>query len=96
MTSQTTSYHCDKCGKKLRTCDNSLEIVTSVSESLCWSRLSVKIEYSHGVHNDGTTEQADLCKPCAVALLADALKRVKSGERMTAGVDSSDQENWGR
>ena len=92
--SETTTYHCDKCGKTLKTCDNDMDICTSISESSYWRRLHVKIEHAHGMHNDGTTEQADLCKPCAVALLADALKRVKAGERATAGTQDIDQQNW--
>lgn len=54
----------------------------------------MKVEYSHGVHNDGETEDAALCKPCAVKLLTNALKRVKAGERATKGVESSKQEDW--
>jgi len=92
--SEVTSYHCDKCGKKLKTCDNELEIVTSLSESAYWCRLHLTITHKHGMHNNGNTEPADLCKTCAVELLADALKRVRAGERVSAGVNHAEQEGW--
>lgn len=93
-THETTTYHCDKCDKKLKTSDNSLNIVSSLSESVCWSRLHVKIEHIHGMHNNATVDQADLCKPCAIALLTDALKRVRSGERATAGTEHAEEQSW--
>jgi hypothetical protein len=94
MRNETTTYHCDKCGKKLKTCDNSMNIVTSLSESLYWSRLHVQITRIHGMHNDENIDQAELCKSCAVGLLTDALKRVKAGERATAGTETSEQGDW--
>jgi hypothetical protein len=82
-----TKHHCDNCDKKLPD-ESHVTIVTSKSEeSYCWSRLRVIIEYYHGAHNNGTIDPADLCQLCAVALLTDALKRVKAGERSSAGVD---------
>lgn len=84
-------YHCDRCGKKLPTDSNSIAIVSSNSEkSICWSRLRVTIEHHYGSHNDGKVDPADLCKPCTVKLLSNALTRVKKGERMSAGVESID------
>ena len=91
---ESVAYHCDKCGKKLKTCDNTMNIMTSLSEAMCWSRLHVQIVHRHGIHNDATEEQADLCKSCAAELLTDALKRVRAGERATEGTESSDQERW--
>ena len=95
---ETTSYHCDKCGKKLKTCDNSMTIRTELGnpESQCLSRIDVQIVYKHGMHNEGEEAQADLCKTCAVELLTDALKRVRSGERASAGVEDSEQGKWAR
>lgn len=92
--SEEISYSCDKCGKKLKTSHNSVNIVTSLSESMCWSRLHVQIVHVHGVHNDAETEQADLCKSCAVELLIDALKRVRNGERATEGTEHPEQGAW--
>lgn len=90
-----TKYYCDLCSRKLPTFKNNLTIVTEKnSSSAFWSRLSVKVDYCSGVHNDGTTRDAELCKPCAVRLLTDALKRVKAGERATKGSESSDLEGW--
>lgn len=92
---QSTKYHCDNCGKTLKNCDNNLEIVTYKDDSSYhWSRLRVKIEYSHGCHNDGETDDADLCKKCALLLLNDAIKRIEKGERATAGAESCDQKGW--
>lgn len=85
-----TRYDCDNCGKKLPTSGNRVVIQTEKSEGpIGWSRLQVTIEHHHGSHNDGETEKADLCKKCTVALLEDALKRVKKGERMSEGVETS-------
>lgn len=91
-------YSCDKCGAKLRTCENTLHIVTEVSEpsSVYWERVEVKIVRHSGVHNDSETADAELCKRCAIALLKDALYRVRAGERATAGVKSSRKEGWER
>lgn len=84
-------YYCDRCNKKLPTHSNSMAIVTSLSEqSIGWSRLTVIIQHHHGSHNEGETKPADLCKPCTIFLLTDALKRVKGGERMSAGFESID------
>ena len=91
---ETTTYTCERCGTKLKTCNNSMDIVTSLSESQCWSRLHVQIVHRHGIHNAAETEQADLCQDCAVWLLNDAMNRVRKGERATAGSESSDQRNW--
>lgn len=98
--SERVEYSCDKCGKRLKTCDNSLNIRTELSGydtngSSYWSRLHVEIIHRHGMHNDGTDEQADLCKTCAVALLTDALRRVKAGERASAGTEAIEQGTWG-
>lgn len=82
-----TKYHCDNCGKRLPGGDSDVVIVTSKSEeSYGWSRLRVTIEHHSGFHNDGEVHPADLCQLCAVKLLTDALKRVKAGERSSAGV----------
>jgi len=95
MIHKIEEYTCDNCGKDLPTCDNNMEIVTSKSEhNIGWSRLHVVIQHHHGSHNDGDIENADLCQKCAVKLLTDALRRVKNGERTTAGVGSSDQGSW--
>lgn len=91
---ETTEYFCDNCDKKLRTHSNSLAIVTSKIESLCWRRLKVEIKLRHGVNNNVTEDNADLCQACAVALLKDAMERVIAGERTTAGTGSSEQEGW--
>lgn len=91
----TTKYFCDMCKSKLKTCHNTMSIVTSKSESdHYWERLHVKIALVHGAHNDCETEDAELCQQCAIRLLTDALKRVSNGERATAGVESSRQEYW--
>ena len=93
---ESVHYSCDNCGKKLKTSHNSLNIMTSLSseESIYWSRLHVLIVYRHGMHNDGKEEQADLCKTCAVAILSDALRRVRVGERATAGTEDSSEGKW--
>lgn len=91
---ETTTYYCDKCGKKLKTCNNEMTITTSLSENMCWARLHLQIIHISGVHNNGETKQAELCKACAVALLEDALKRVRAGERSSKGWESSDMEKW--
>lgn len=94
-----TAYSCDKCGKRLRTDKNSLDIVTSLSEDVYWSRLHVQIIHTHGIHthgihNDGTTEPAELCRQCTVDLLKNALKRIQKGERATAGTEGIEQGGW--
>ena len=88
------TYSCDKCGKRLKSYQNSLDIVTSLHEGSCWSRLHVKILHRHGVHNDAEQEDADLCKSCAVKILSDALARVKRGERATAGAGAIEEQKW--
>jgi hypothetical protein len=71
MKDTITTYSCDKCGKKLKTCDNTLNIVTELSDgdlSQWWSRLHVYIVHRHGIHNDAEEEHADLCKKCAIEI----------------------------
>lgn len=88
-------HYCDNCGKKV-SYDNQLDIVTSLNEGTYWSRLHVKIKRRSGYHNDAKIEDAALCKKCAVKLLTDALKRVKAGERATAGTEASEQKGWNK
>jgi hypothetical protein len=84
---KVTRYTCDKCGGKLSS-DSNVIIQTTICEDwYSWSRLKVTIEHHYGMHNDGKTEPADLCKKCTVELLKDALKRVQEGERISAGID---------
>lgn len=90
---ETITYTCDNCNKKVRY-NSSLNIVTSKREGSLWNRLCVKIERNHGFHNDGKVEQANLCQKCAAALLTNAAKRVRSGERASAGTENSIQEGW--
>lgn len=92
--SETTSYHCDKCGKKLKTYNNTLKIIKEISTRAFWSRFRLRIEYIYGMHNDATTNDADLCQACAIELLSDALDRVKKGERASAGTETPDQKGW--
>lgn len=89
MSSYTETKHaCDNCEKQLTTHSNHVVIQTSKDEnSYGWRRLRVTVELHHGVHNDGTQELADLCQQCAIKLLEDALKRVRAGERSSAGVE---------
>lgn len=94
MENKVSTYNCDKCGNKLKTCNNSMDIVTSISEDTYWSRLHVQVVHHHGMHNDGTRDQADLCKTCAIKLLTDAVNRIRKGERATAGTEDSEQNNW--
>jgi len=91
---QSVKYSCDNCGKQLKTFSNQLNIVTSKNESTCWRRLHVRIQEVSGVHNDAKTRNADLCKKCAILLLEDAVKRIKNGERATAGVEEIDKQGW--
>lgn len=88
------TYSCDLCGKKLETYNNKLNIVTEIREENPWMRLHVRIIRRHGMHNDITEESAELCKDCVVKLLTDAVKRVKEGERATAGVESIEMGTW--
>ena len=63
----------------------------------CGSReLHVKIEHHHGCHNDGETENADLCQECAIKLLTHALMEVKKGVRATIGTQSIYEETWAK
>jgi len=94
MTETVEKHYCDNCGKSLKHFDNSLEIVTSKQEDNPWMRLHVKIERHSGVHNESEEQDADLCQKCAVRLLADAVRRVKAGERVSKGVKSTEQEGW--
>lgn len=76
----------------MKTCNNNLAIVTEQeSFGQTWSRIRVKIEHSHGIHNNGETKNADLCKKCAIFLLEDAINRIKKGERATAGSQNDRQ-----
>lgn len=84
MTNQTTHHHCDKCGKKLKSCDNNVVIMTEGSINL--SHLRVIVEYRYGRDDK---QPADLCQSCAATLFADAARRVRSGERATAGTESA-------
>ena len=94
MKIESTTYHCEVCQKKLKTYNNNLDIVTELNEENPWSRLHVKIIHRHGMYNDAEEEQADLCKPCAIKILTDALNRVKKGERATAGTESIEMGEW--
>ena len=95
MSTETRNeYNCDKCGKKLPTFNNYVEIVTELhgydtDGSTYWERLHVVIERRYGVHNNGETDKADLCQKCAITILEDTLKRVKKGERLSQGVETS-------
>jgi len=88
-------YNCDRCGKKLKTCNNDMDIVTKKEVSgNWWERLHVQIIYHHGIHNDATREDADLCRDCAILLLQDAIKRIRKGERRSAGSGEVDEQKW--
>lgn len=93
MKHQAEYYTCDNCGDTVPT-HRGVNIVTSKSESMSWSRLHVRIEHKHGMHNDATIEDAALCQDCAIDLLKDALKRVEGGERASKGVEDSKAKNW--
>lgn len=89
------SYICDNCGKKLKTCDNHLNIMTSKSESsYYWKRIHVLIKTRTGYDNNGEERNSDLCVICAIQLLNNALIRVKGGERATAGTEKIGQCFW--
>lgn len=89
------TYSCDMCGGTLKSFLNQLNIRTSVYEtSAGWSRLHVRIEHIHGLHNTAKTEYADLCKTCTMNLLNDAIKRVSAGERATEGTEEIQQGRW--
>jgi hypothetical protein len=90
----STTYTCERCGCKLKTCRNSMAIVTSLKESAWWSRLHVQILHIHGIDNSSEVEQAELCQSCTIWLLSDALERVRKGERATKGTEASVQRNW--
>lgn len=95
MRHQIEKYNCDKCGKELPGHRNSLNIVTSMCEdSYGWARLHVRIKLRSGIHNDASTTDADLCQQCAIALLKDALNRVRMGERATKGAEDSNEGKW--
>lgn len=93
MKREVAAYSCDNCHRKLPRNSN-LDIVTSISEGGVWSRLHVQIMRKHGIQNKFEIDQADLCRPCTIDLLSDALKRVRKGERATAGTESGDQVGW--
>ena len=84
----------DSCGKKLPIHNSHLNIVTSISEHMVWSRLHVQIVHRSGIHNDATTNDADVCQKCAIRLLTDLERVKKKGERATEGAESIDQEGW--
>jgi uncharacterized protein YlaI len=95
MNTTRTLYFCDNCKKELPTSKNSLTISSEkVGPGTEWMRLRVKILCYSGIHNDGKTSDSDLCQECAIALLENALNRVKAGERATKGVESSKEEGW--
>lgn len=89
-----TEFYCDKCKTKLPSCNNSIDIRTSLSEDSLWSRLHVIIQHKHGIHNNVTVDAAELCQECTLALLEDAISRIRTGERATKGTESSIQGNW--
>lgn len=95
-TETSERYYCDKCKKSLKVYANSLDIVTSLSEAGFWERLHVKIENVSGVDNNSSTRDADLCQQCCIKLLSDALQRVKSGERASAGTEQPEMMRWGK
>lgn len=90
-----TEYSCDNCGRVLPSASNHVVINTDIrTDSAAWSRLRVTVHHHHGSHNDGNVHPADLCKSCAVALLTDALARVREGERVSAGVDAIEMQRF--
>jgi len=96
-TIKTTSYICDLCGKPVKACNSTIDIVTDTSSSpgsCVWSRLHILIQHHHGVHNSSTREDAILHQNCAIHILTDALNRVKNGERATKGSQSIYEEKW--
>ena len=92
---ETTTLTCDNCRKRVSSY-STLDITTKEYEQGAgWQRLHVRITCKSGYHNSvsrGT--DADLCQKCAIKLLADALKRVRLGERASAGVESSEMRGW--
>lgn len=95
MKQSHVTYSCDKCHAKLKTDENTLDIVTSLTEGGgYWSRLHIRVTHIHGIHNDATTEKAELCKQCTVELLLDAVKRIRAGERATAGTEGIEAGGW--
>ena len=54
-----------------------------------WQPFHVKIHF-----HSGEVREADLCKTCATFLLVDALRRVRAGERATAGSEGIEQRGW--
>lgn len=94
MKNTITTTHCDRCGKKLLS-DGSLNIVSPIHESQrSWGRLHVTIDHRHGYDNNATTDNADLCRDCAIYLLENALARARGGERVSAGVEDPKQLGW--
>jgi len=76
---------------------NNMDIVTDLDEGgSYWKRLHVQIKERHGVHNQAEEGDAELCQLCAITILTDALKRVKKGERTTAGAGHADQQGWNK
>lgn len=93
MKHQQTFYNCEKCNEKIDS-PSSLNIVTPLKEDEYWSRLHVRIIHRYGVHNNSKEEYADLCQTCTIALLVDALSRVRNGERASKGTEDPGQKGW--
>lgn len=83
---RSPEFSCDNCGDVLPTSSNDVVIQTDKECVVGWKRLRVVIRRFEGVDNHAQDSPADLCQKCATELLADAVKRVTSNERITAGV----------
>lgn len=96
MTYTENKFACDKCKKKLKTCNNDCVIVTDIgpSGSRFWAILKISIDHVSGFNNDADHRKAELCKTCAIEMLKDAIKRIKAGERITKGEQESEQQGW--
>jgi hypothetical protein len=93
MKTEHVTYSCDKCSLPLKT-SGGLNIRTSLKEDGYWSRLHVRIEHRHGLHNNGKSEAAELCKGCTLDLLEDAVRRVRFGERVSAGTEGIEAQTF--
>lgn len=91
---ETISVVCDNCGKSLPSYMAQLNIVTPKQEDNPWKRLHVLIKTRTGYHNRSEESNSDLCKKCAIALLEDAVKRIKLGERTSPGVEEVEKGTW--